>query len=63
MVVETDEKVEPTGRLQVPSFLKQKLKTLTLRASANDKATHGSSIRDRVVRDVHADMAAKGSLC
>ena len=37
---------------------------LVLRASANDKATHGSSIRDQVVRDVHADMgglAAKGS--
>jgi hypothetical protein len=37
---------------------------LVLRASANDKATHGSSIRDQVVRDVHADMGglvARGS--
>ncbi len=37
---------------------------LVLRASANDKAPHGSSIRDQVVRDVHVDMgglASRGS--
>ena len=39
---------------------------LVLRASSNDRAFHGSSIRDQVIRDLHADMgalASRGSWC
>ncbi|MEO1995889.1 MAG: CotH kinase family protein, partial [Planctomycetaceae bacterium] len=31
---------------------------LVLRASSNDRAPHGSSIRDQVIRDLHTDMGA-----
>ena len=39
---------------------------LVLRANSNDRAPHGSSIRDQVIRDLHTDMgglAAGGSWC
>jgi len=39
---------------------------LVLRASSNDRAFHGSSIRDQVIRDLHSDMgalASRGSWC
>ncbi|MDG1891459.1 MAG: CotH kinase family protein [Verrucomicrobiota bacterium] len=39
---------------------------LVFRASSNDRAPHGSSLRDQMIRDLHADMgglASKGSWC
>ncbi len=52
------------GGAIIPAAEVEDFDKLVFRASANDKATHGSSIRDQVVRDVHADMgglAASGS--
>lgn len=57
------------GRLPgeiIPSAPVKNFDKLVLRASSNDRATHGSSIRDQVIRDLHLEMggvAAHGSWC
>ncbi len=50
----------------IPDATVKKFDKFVLRASSNDRAPHGSSIRDQVIRDLHADMgalAASGSWC
>jgi hypothetical protein len=57
------------GRLDsriIPEARVENFDKIVLRASSNDRATHGSSIRDQVIRDLHADMgalASRGSWC
>ena len=50
----------------IPEAKVKNFDQLVLRASSNDRAFHGSSIRDQVIRDCHADMgalASRGSWC
>ena len=62
-------KVYGDGRLDhpvIPGAGVADFDKLVLRASSNDRAPHGSSIRDQVIRDLHTDMgalAAGGSWC
>ena len=57
------------GRLDYPIISDAGIKNfdkLVLRANANDRAPHGSNIRDQIIRDLHTDMgalAASGSWC
>jgi spore coat protein CotH len=49
------------GRVDYPVIPTAKVEDfdkLVLRANSNDRAPHGSNIRDQVVRDVHTDMGA-----
>ena len=62
-------KIYGDGRLNgkvIPDASVKNFDKLVLRASSNDRAPHGSSIRDQVIRDLHLDMggvAAHGSWC
>jgi len=52
------------GRLDhpvIPEAGVEDFDKLVLRASSNDRAPHGSSIRDQVIRDLHTDMGALAS--
>ncbi len=57
------------GRLDgavIPDAGVKSFDKVVLRANSNDKAPHGTSIRDQVIRDLHADMgglAARGDWC
>jgi hypothetical protein len=54
------------GSWIIPEAKVKNFDQLVLRASSNDRAFHGSSIRDQVIRDCHADMgalASRGSWC
>ena len=42
----------------IPEAKVKSFDKVVLRASSNDRAPHGSSIRDQVIRDLHADMGA-----
>ncbi|MEC9004168.1 MAG: CotH kinase family protein [Planctomycetota bacterium] len=49
------------GRVDYPVIPTAKVENfdkLVLRSNSNDRAPHGSNIRDQVVRDVHRDMGA-----
>ncbi|MFL2921122.1 MAG: CotH kinase family protein [Limisphaerales bacterium] len=50
----------------IPNASVKAFDKLVLRASSNDRAPHGSSIRDQVIRDLHLEMGgvgAHGSWC